>query len=84
MKTIEIKKSDLALYKSLGKTEEEIASVFGITSKEVKEAMMEFGLTKGRKVAKDYQIVLKDDAAEKLAIFSKQEEVVEVDPTANA
>jgi uncharacterized protein VirK/YbjX len=62
MKTIELKKSTLALYKGLGKTEEEISVSLGITVKEVKEAMLTFGLSKSRKtVSKEYQITLIDD-----------------------
>lgn len=72
MNTIEIKKSELALYKALGKTEEEIASKFGITVKEVKETMMEFGLSKARKAPKTYQIVLVDDTTTVLKDFKTE------------
>jgi len=72
MKKIEIKKSELALYKAYGKTNEQIASVYGVTAKEVNEAMMSFGLLKTRKATavKEYEINLVDDTTEKLAVFN--------------
>jgi len=65
MKTIDLKKTELALYKALGKTEEQIAANYGITVKEVKESMQAFGLTKSRGTAKakEYSINLIDDSS---------------------
>lgn len=63
MKTITIKKTELAMYKGLGKTTEEIATIKGITVKEAQEALATFGLIKSRKpvTSKEYTIELVDD-----------------------
>lgn len=65
MRTIEIKKSAVVLYKSLGKTNEEMASKFGVTNKEMQEVLITFGLVKSRKprVEAAYVINTIDDVA---------------------
>lgn len=61
MKTIKIKKSEFATVKGLGISNDGIAAKFGITPKEVTDAMIQFGLSKSRKPAKEYTIELIDD-----------------------
>jgi hypothetical protein len=75
MVTIKIKKSELALYKSLGKSNDEIAKKYNITTKEVVNAMITFGLVKTRKEPKvsGYQIVLENDTEHLLEQFENPE-----------
>lgn len=78
MKTINVKKTELALYKALGKTEEQIAANYGITVKQVKEGMVQFGLTKSRKPVKTdgYVVNFIDDSSTViLAESTTQEEI---------
>lgn len=61
MKTITLKKSELAKLKGLGISVDGIAKQYGITKKEATESMIGFGLTKGRLAPKEYNISLVDD-----------------------
>lgn len=65
MRTITIKKTDVAMLKGLGKTTEDMANNFGITKNEMAETLIEFGLTKSRKTPKEYKIVTIDDVVTK-------------------
>ena len=68
MNTIEVKRSTLGMYKGLGLSDVEIAEKYGITVKEVKNAMETFALVKRRAGAKTkevaYVINLVDDTAD--------------------
>lgn len=68
MNTIELKKSTLGMYKGLGLSSLEIAEKYGITEKEVRNAMETFELVKRRITAKTkevpYTIKLVDDTAD--------------------
>jgi hypothetical protein len=73
MKTITIKKSAIALQRTLGRTSEEMATKLGITAAEMKQVLIDFGFTKGRKKAeKPYEIVLQDDTQAMLNIIDSQ------------
>ncbi len=74
MTTINVKKTEMALYKALGKSEDQIASNYGITVKEVKECMQAFGLTKTRGTVKvkEYEINMIDDAKNVLVEENKE------------
>jgi len=64
MKTVTLKKSELAKQKGLGNDYDTIAKSYGIKAAEVKSAMMFFGLSKAKPKAKkegEYEIVLVDD-----------------------
>jgi hypothetical protein len=78
MKTITIKKSNVALLLQTGKTNEEVAAIYGITVNEVKDLKLQFGFTKfrGNKVAKEYAINLIDDSQE---VINSLNTVVETD-----
>jgi hypothetical protein len=63
MRTITIKKTDLALFKGLNLSNADIATRLGITTKEVTTAMETFGLIKRRGTTPEYQIQYVDDCA---------------------
>jgi hypothetical protein len=71
MKNIEITKSRVVLLRSLGKTTEEIATIYSVTSKEMSSVLMGFGLTKPKKapVEKTYTITPVDDLADAAGIY---------------
>jgi len=73
IKTIEVKKSELAALKGLGSTKTQIATRLGITVAEVTDAYIAFGITKGKTLKKDYQVKYVDD----LTLQFDEEEVVE-------
>jgi len=73
IKTIEVKKSELAALKGLGSTKTQIATRLGITVAEVTDAYIAFGITKGKTLKKDYQVKYVDD----LTLQLDEEEVVE-------
>ena len=62
-KTITIKKSEIAVLRTYGKTNKQIADRYGITTGEVHDALVSFGMAKARstKKTKDYVVVLEDD-----------------------
>ena len=67
MKTITIKRSEMAQLKGLGATLEQMSTHFGVTNKEMKEALIEGGLIKGRKrqaAEPAYVIEYVDDTAD--------------------
>ncbi len=73
IKTIEVKKSELAALKGMGATKTQIATRLGITVAEVTDAYIAFGITKGKTLKKDYQVKYVDD----LTLQLDEEEVVE-------
>jgi hypothetical protein len=81
MKTITIKKSVVAAYKGVGVTVDVMAKRFGITTKEMNEVLVGFGMKAGRtKKVATYEVVPVDDMAEDLAsttVNSTEPEVTE-------
>lgn len=77
IKTIEVKKSELAALKGLGSTKTQIATRLGITVAEVTDAYIAFGITKGKTLKKDYQVKYVDD----LTLQLDEEEVIEDNTT---
>lgn len=86
MKNVEIKKSELALYKGLSMDLDQItaklSSEHGVELKksEIKEALDQFGLTKTRgdkkpKGEKAYQIILTNDCGETAVLNMDNKEV---------
>lgn len=75
MKTITIKRSNIALLNATGKTNEEIAAIYGITVAEVKDLKVTFGFTKSRttKKSKEYTIDLVDDTKEVIDSITTKE-----------
>lgn len=61
MRTINIKKSELATLVGLGETSAAIAVKLQVDEKDVKEAMITLGITKSRKAPKQYIINLEED-----------------------
>jgi hypothetical protein len=74
IKTIEVKKSEVAALKGLGTTKTQIATRLGITVAEVTDAYIAFGITKGKTLKKDYQIKYVDDLTLQ---FDEADEAVE-------
>lgn len=71
MNNIEITKSRVVLLRNLGKTTEEMATIYGVTPKEMSSVLMGFGLTKAKKapVEKTYTITPVDDLAYAAGIY---------------
>lgn len=63
MESREIKKSQLAQYRGLGWTNEEMATKFNVSQPEIKKALQEFGMIKSRgtKDVDTYRVVLTND-----------------------
>jgi hypothetical protein len=58
MRTILLKKSELAQLKGLGKTTEEMATKYGITTKEMLNTLIGFGLSKARLKTKEVEYTI--------------------------
>lgn len=58
MNTILLKKSELAQLKGLGKTTEEMATKYGITTKEMLSTLIGFGLSKARLKVKEVEYTI--------------------------
>lgn len=58
MRTIILKKSELAQLKGLGKTTEEMATRYGVTTKEMLNTLISFGLSKARPKVKEVAYVI--------------------------
>jgi transposase len=72
IKTIEVTKRALATYKGLGQTNAQIAKRFGITTSEVMDGLITFGMVKGKSLKKNYEVKYVDDLN-----FDTEEETTE-------
>ena len=61
IREIVLKKTELAIYKGLGKNNTEMAEKFGVKPGEINEALVIFGMKKGNATKKEYQIKYVDD-----------------------
>ena len=58
MRTVNLKKSELAQLKGLGKTTEEMATKYGITPKEMLAVLINFNLSKARLKTKEKEYTI--------------------------
>lgn len=79
MRTILLKKSELAQLKGLGKTTEEMAAKYGVTTKEMLSTLIGFGLSKARLKVKEveYTINIIDDIDTEELVTTTTNELVE-------
>lgn len=75
MRNVTIKKSELAMYKGLGQTSAQLAKRFGVSTSEISDALITFGMSKGKSLKKDYTVTYEND----VDIVDEVEETVEVD-----
>lgn len=61
VRTVEVKKSVLAMYKGLGKTNEEIAAKLGISKSDVVKGLRRFGMLKERASSRELTVTYTDD-----------------------
>lgn len=73
MRKIEVKKSELAMYRGLSLSNDYIANKLGITKAEVNDALIRFGMLKSRKSTKEYEIVYNDDTTVVEALSTEAE-----------
>lgn len=77
IKTIEVTKRALATYKILGLTPAQMAKKLGITSSEVTDGLITFGMVKGKSLKKNYEVKYVDDID---LNFDTEEEATEETP----
>jgi hypothetical protein len=61
VRQVEIKKSELAMYKGLGQTNAQLAKRYGVSTSEIADALVTFGMVKGKSLKKDYQVTYTND-----------------------